>query len=85
MRISESGIQRYYMSLSFLGCVQQFILTSISKTLASVFSMQVVVHGEMIEYYDISGCYILRPWTMAIWETMQVSMLFLFSHAISFI
>ncbi|XP_062009817.1 proline--tRNA ligase, cytoplasmic-like [Rosa rugosa] len=32
---------------------------------------EVVVHGEMIEYYDISGCYILRPWTMAIWETMQ--------------
>ncbi|CAN1309611.1 Proline--tRNA ligase, cytoplasmic [Linum perenne] len=33
---------------------------------------EVVVHGEMIEYYDISGCYILRPWAMSIWETMQV-------------
>ncbi|KAJ6798553.1 proline--tRNA ligase, cytoplasmic isoform X1 [Iris pallida] len=33
---------------------------------------EVVVSGEMIEYYDISGCYILRPWTMAIWETLQV-------------
>ncbi|GMH08273.1 hypothetical protein Nepgr_010113 [Nepenthes gracilis] len=32
---------------------------------------EVVVNAEMIEYYDISGCYILRPWTMAIWETMQ--------------
>ncbi|KAA8528150.1 hypothetical protein F0562_035599 [Nyssa sinensis] len=32
---------------------------------------EVVVSGEMIEYYDISGCYILRPWTMSIWETMQ--------------
>ncbi|XP_040363306.1 proline--tRNA ligase, cytoplasmic isoform X1 [Rosa chinensis] len=32
---------------------------------------EVVVFGEMIEYYDISGCYILRPWKMAIWETMQ--------------
>lgn len=32
-----------------------------------------VVSGEMIEYYDISGCYILRPWTMAIWEALQVS------------
>lgn len=32
---------------------------------------EVVVNGEMIEYYDISGCYILRPWAMAIWETMQ--------------
>ncbi|KAL5995683.1 hypothetical protein ACLOJK_025751 [Asimina triloba] len=32
---------------------------------------EVVVSGEMIEYYDISGCYILRPWTMSIWEIMQ--------------
>ncbi|PIM97620.1 Prolyl-tRNA synthetase [Handroanthus impetiginosus] len=32
---------------------------------------EVVVHGEMIEYYDISGCYILRPWAMSIWEVMQ--------------
>lgn len=27
----------------------------------------------MIEYYDISGCYILRPWAMSIWEILQVS------------
>lgn len=33
-----------------------------------------VVNGEMIEYYDISGCYIIRPWAMAIWEIMQVSL-----------
>ncbi|KAK6144201.1 hypothetical protein DH2020_021021 [Rehmannia glutinosa] len=32
---------------------------------------EVVVNGEMIEYYDISGCYILRPWAMSIWEVMQ--------------
>ncbi|CAF2060035.1 unnamed protein product [Brassica oleracea] len=30
-----------------------------------------VCKHEMIEYYDISGCYILRPWSMAIWEIMQ--------------
>ncbi|KAL5837812.1 hypothetical protein ACOSQ3_014981 [Xanthoceras sorbifolium] len=34
---------------------------------------EVVVNGEMIEYYDISGCYIIRPWAMSIWEIMQVS------------
>ncbi|GAA0184887.1 aminoacyl-tRNA synthetase [Lithospermum erythrorhizon] len=34
--------------------------------------LSVVVNGEMIEYYDISGCYILRPWAMSIWELMQV-------------
>ncbi|XP_004494473.1 proline--tRNA ligase, cytoplasmic [Cicer arietinum] len=32
---------------------------------------EVVVNGEMIEYYDISGCYILRPWSMSIWEILQ--------------
>ena len=25
----------------------------------------------MIEYYDISGCYILRPWSYSIWESIQ--------------
>lgn len=32
---------------------------------------QVIVKSEMIEYYDISGCYILRPWSYFIWETIQ--------------
>ncbi|KAG6699856.1 hypothetical protein I3842_08G083500 [Carya illinoinensis] len=32
---------------------------------------EVVVNGELIEYYDISGCFILIPWAMSIWETMQ--------------
>jgi len=25
----------------------------------------------MIEYYDVSGCYILRPWSFSIWEQIQ--------------
>lgn len=25
----------------------------------------------MLEYYDVSGCYILRPWSYAIWEEIQ--------------
>ena len=25
----------------------------------------------MIEYYDVSGCYILRPWSYAIWERIR--------------
>ena len=28
----------------------------------------VIVLSEMISYYDISGCYILRPWSYKIWE-----------------
>lgn len=31
----------------------------------------VIVKSEMIEYYDISGCYILRPWAYQIWEAIQ--------------
>ncbi|KAJ7378550.1 Bifunctional glutamate/proline--tRNA ligase [Desmophyllum pertusum] len=27
----------------------------------------------MIEYYDVSGCYILRPWSYAIWERIRGS------------
>lgn len=30
-----------------------------------------VLKAEMIELYDISGCYILRPWSFALWETIQ--------------
>ncbi|XP_050434060.1 uncharacterized protein LOC126841535 [Adelges cooleyi] len=25
----------------------------------------------MIEYYDVSGCYVLRPWSFGIWEQLQ--------------
>jgi prolyl-tRNA synthetase len=31
----------------------------------------VIVLSEMISYYDISGCYILRPWSYKIWDLMQ--------------
>ena len=32
---------------------------------------EVITKSEMIEYYDVSGCYILRPWSYAIWEFIQ--------------
>jgi hypothetical protein len=32
---------------------------------------QVITKSEMVEYYDVSGCYILRPWSYAIWEKIQ--------------
>lgn len=25
----------------------------------------------MVDYYDISGCYVLRPWSYGIWEFIQ--------------
>ncbi|KAL7873304.1 hypothetical protein AOLI_G00123750 [Acnodon oligacanthus] len=32
---------------------------------------QVITKSELIEYYDVSGCYVLRPWAYAIWETIK--------------
>lgn len=32
---------------------------------------EVITKSEMIEYYDVSGCYILRPWAYSIWEMIQ--------------
>jgi len=32
---------------------------------------QIIVKAEMLEYYDVSGCYILRPWAFSIWEVIQ--------------
>lgn len=32
---------------------------------------QVITKGELIEYYDVSGCYILRHWSYAIWKTIK--------------
>ena len=32
---------------------------------------QVLTKGEMVDYYDVSGCYIYRPNSYAIWEKIQ--------------
>uniref|UniRef100_A0A803XUA2 Bifunctional glutamate/proline--tRNA ligase n=1 Tax=Meleagris gallopavo TaxID=9103 RepID=A0A803XUA2_MELGA len=40
------------------------------ENLAEWFS-QVITKAEMIEYYDVSGCYVLRPWAHAIWEAIK--------------
>ena len=32
---------------------------------------QIITKAEMIDFYDISGCYILRPWSYSIWEAIQ--------------
>ena len=32
---------------------------------------QVLTKGDMIDYYDVSGCYILKPDSYGIWETIQ--------------
>lgn len=33
--------------------------------------LQVITKAEMIEYYDVSGWYVLRPWAFNIWEAIK--------------
>ena len=32
---------------------------------------QVITKSKMVDYYDVSGCYILRPWSYSIWERIK--------------
>lgn len=32
---------------------------------------QVITRSDMLDYYDVSGCYILRPWAYRQWELIQ--------------
>jgi prolyl-tRNA synthetase len=32
---------------------------------------QVLLRSEMLDYYDVSGCYIIRPWANRIWKEIQ--------------
>ncbi|KAJ3068545.1 hypothetical protein HDU98_008299 [Podochytrium sp. JEL0797] len=32
---------------------------------------QVLTRTDMMDYYDISGCYILRPWSFSIWASIK--------------
>eukprot|EP00798_Chlamydomonas_sp_ICE-L_P013876 gene13876-19802_t len=45
---------------------------SASKTEAfSDWYSEIVIASELLSYYDVSGCYILRPWAFAMWESVQ--------------
>lgn len=35
---------------------------------------QLITKGKFIEYYDVSGCYVLLPNSFAIWENIQKSL-----------
>jgi len=32
---------------------------------------QVLLKADMLDYYSVSGCYILKPWSYSIWEEIQ--------------
>ncbi|KAL4068617.1 hypothetical protein V8B97DRAFT_1873260 [Scleroderma yunnanense] len=37
----------------------------------SAWYQNVLLKADMLEYYSVSGCYILRPWSYSIWEEIQ--------------
>ncbi|KAI9202618.1 uncharacterized protein BJ171DRAFT_512715 [Polychytrium aggregatum] len=37
----------------------------------STWYTQVLTRTEMMDYYDISGCYIIRPWAFKVWKSIQ--------------
>ena len=37
----------------------------------STWYSEVIARSGMLDYYDVSGCYILRPWAFGIWERIQ--------------
>ncbi|TFY73434.1 hypothetical protein EWM64_g10578, partial [Hericium alpestre] len=37
----------------------------------SAWYTNVLLKADMLEYYSVSGCYILRPWSFSIWEVIQ--------------
>lgn len=37
----------------------------------SAWYTEVISKSEMIEYYDVSGCYIIRPWAFFVWKQIQ--------------
>uniref|UniRef100_A0A4W4HEM7 Bifunctional glutamate/proline--tRNA ligase n=1 Tax=Electrophorus electricus TaxID=8005 RepID=A0A4W4HEM7_ELEEL len=41
------------------------------QTRLEITVQSVITKAEMIEYYDVSGCYVLRPWAYAIWESIK--------------
>merc|ERR1740130_1847726 len=46
-------------------------LTATKSDNFALWYKQVVEKSEMIEYYNISGCYILRPWSFEIWDKIH--------------
>ncbi len=35
------------------------------------YSVKVLVKADMLDYYNVSGCYVLKPWSYSIWEIIQ--------------
>ena len=60
----------FYFISSLFYYIRLGILARKEEALSDWYS-QVITKAEMIEYYDVSGCYILRPVAYSIWENIK--------------
>ncbi|KAH7960307.1 hypothetical protein HPB49_018598 [Dermacentor silvarum] len=58
---------KVYIKCSCLFLPYDFLLIPLESSPVDI----VITKAEMIEYYDVSGCYILRPWAYSIWENIK--------------
>lgn len=49
----------------------EFRLTHKKQENFSEWYQQLVIKSEMLEYYDIKGCFIMRPWSFFIWNRIK--------------
>jgi len=63
--------QRRFLSRSSLRLMAETGLTVKKEDNFPEWYTQVIQKSELIEYYDVSGCYILRPAAYFMWEQMQ--------------
>lgn len=51
--------------------VQKFGIISKKENNFSDWYTQVILHGELLDYYDIRGCFIMRPSSMFMWGSIR--------------
>jgi len=59
------------MYINILKSIYLFFIDLFAVICLILCHAQVITKAEMIEYYDVSGCYVLRPWSFGIWERIQ--------------
>ena len=51
--------------------IQKFGMTVTKEENFYEWYTQIVLKGELVDYYDIKGCFIIRPNAMGIWKQIQ--------------
>lgn len=68
---SKARIQEEELKSSALKKITRLGLEAKKEENLADWYSQIITKAELIEYYDVSGCYILRPWAYSIWERIK--------------